>query len=190
MKDKKAVDFEILVRQELSELYDYAYGTPKTPENATDLALAQSYYEDLREELRREFFENPVENLDESEVLDKGISARKMRKRVGSLALSAKKFIDGIGGKAKATIASIEIAQSSLEEELLAVRGVRLDGFMAKIDRRDGSRKKALVNTDRQTEFKVGAVNFPERAQDRFEHVAGRRRKSAYKLGIRAKRVS
>lgn len=183
---KKAVDFETLVRQELSELYDYAYGTPKTPENATDLALAQSYYEDLREELRREF----LENLDESEVLDKGISARKMRKRVGSLALSAKKFIDGIGGKAKATIANIEIAQSSLEEELLAVSGVRLDGFMAKIDRRDGSRKKALVNTDRQTEFKVGAVNFPERAQDRFEHVAGRRRKSAYKLGIRAKRVS
>lgn len=196
MKDKKAIEFETLVRQELSELYDYAYGTPKTPENATDLALAQSYYEDLREELRQEFFGKSIEDSDLMEVSEQAevsvikSSASKMYSRAGRMISSAKKFIDNVGDHTRAALASIEVAQASLEDEVLAVSGVRLDGFIAKAARRDGSRKKELVNVDRQAKFTAGAVNFEERVSSQRRRHQEQTRREAARLTIRAKQVS
>lgn len=194
--DKKAIEFESLVRQELGELYDYAYKTPLTLANATDLALAQQAYETLREELRQEFFGKSIENSDQSEDSDPvevsviKSSASKMRSRAGRMIFSAKKFVDGIGRGAKAALAGIKIAQASLEDEILAVSGVRLDGFMAKAARRDGARKKALINVNRQKEFTAGAVNSEERSSSRQCRYQKQARREAARLTIRAKQVS
>ncbi|MDO4902273.1 MAG: hypothetical protein Q4A21_01810 [bacterium] len=176
---KKQAEFEALVRDQLGELYDYAYNTPETPANSTDLAVAQSYYEDLRAELYEEWHKNSRKV---------GRRSSKMRGRAQSIFRSAKESISKFGGRS--IILSIEKAKDSLDGELMYLGGMRLDAVQAKIGRRDGARKKGLINRDRQNKFAKGAVNFIDREINRFERNYDRRSKEADRLSIRSKRVS
>lgn len=185
---KKAVDFETIERQELGELYDYAFNTLETPANSTDLALAQSYYEDLRADLYEEWLKNPAKFSQKSNTSTEDSRSRKMRGRARHLRQSAEKFIlemSDIG-----LIRKIKAARESLDDETLYASGLRTDGFFAKFARRDGSRKKDLIDRERKEKYAVGSVSFDDRVSSQRRRYQEQTRREAARLNIRAKQIS
>lgn len=167
--------------EEIQELYILAWETKMTPQNADNILEARKKLAEIEQGYLAEISEHEGYHNSRS---------HKMRRRIGSMVTSAKKFIDNVGDRTRAVLADIEIAQASLEDEVLAVSGVRLDGFMAKAARRDGTRKKALINVDRQAKFTAGAVNFEDRVSSQRRRHQEQTRREAARLSIRAKRVS